>query len=40
MIDDAPGVAVEMLHAMKRVRRFRKARNDAYYYNWLLKIDH
>jgi predicted Rossmann-fold nucleotide-binding protein len=40
IIDDAPRVASEMLHAMRRIRKFRKARNDAYYYNWLLTVDH
>lgn len=40
IVDDPALVAAEMLKGMKRVRKFRKARNDAYYFNWLLKVDH
>lgn len=40
IINDAEAVGSRMLANMKRVRKFRKARNDAYHYNWLLKIDH
>lgn len=40
IIGDAPRAAAEMLKAVRRVRKFRKARNDAYYFNWLLTIDH
>ncbi|MEO6354945.1 MAG: nucleotide 5'-monophosphate nucleosidase PpnN [Burkholderiaceae bacterium] len=39
MIDDPVGVAQEMLAGIKLVREFRKDRGDAYYFNWLLKID-
>ncbi|MCB1692483.1 MAG: LOG family protein [Pseudomonadales bacterium] len=40
IVDDAVAVAGHMLEGMRRVRKFRKARNDAYYFNWLLRIDH
>ncbi len=40
IIDDPEFVAQEMLAGIKQVREFRKAHSDAYYYNWLLKIDH
>lgn len=40
IIDDPELVAREMQAGIKQVREFRKARSDAYYYNWLLKIDH
>ncbi|MES2298507.1 MAG: nucleotide 5'-monophosphate nucleosidase PpnN [Pseudomonadota bacterium] len=40
IIDDPELVAQEMQTAIKHVREFRKARSDAYYFNWLLKIDH
>lgn len=40
IIDDPAGVAQEMLAGVKQVREFRKDRSDAYYFNWLLKIDH
>ena len=40
IIDDPELVAREMLAGIKQVREFRKSRSDAYYYNWLLKIDH
>ena len=40
IVDDPSLVATEILKGMKRVRKFRKARNDAYYFNWLLKVDH
>ncbi|MES2538835.1 MAG: nucleotide 5'-monophosphate nucleosidase PpnN [Pseudomonadota bacterium] len=40
IIDDPATVAVEMLGGIKKVREFRKERADAYYFNWLLKIDH
>ncbi|MDB5949827.1 MAG: uncharacterized protein JWR65_1682 [Massilia sp.] len=39
IVDDPEMVAREMLAAIKEVREFRKARSDAYYFNWLLKID-
>ena len=39
IIDDPVRVAKEMLAGIKQVRAFRKAAGDAYYFNWLLKID-
>ena len=39
IIDDPDAVAREMAAGIKGVREFRKARSDAYYFNWLLKID-
>jgi predicted Rossmann-fold nucleotide-binding protein len=40
IIDDPVRVAQTMEAGMRRVREFRKARADAYYFNWTLKIDH
>lgn len=39
IIDDPVLVAQEMQAGIKDVREFRKSRSDAYYFNWLLKID-
>ena len=39
IIDDPEEVAREMLAGIRQVREYRKARSDAYYFNWLLKID-
>ncbi|MES2150514.1 MAG: nucleotide 5'-monophosphate nucleosidase PpnN [Pseudomonadota bacterium] len=39
IIDDPEMVAREMQAGIKLVREFRKLRSDAYYFNWLLKID-
>ncbi len=39
IINDPPRVAKHMLEGMRRVRKFRKARNDAYYFNWILEVD-
>ena len=39
IIDDPILVAREMLAGIKQVRVFRKEKGDAYYFNWLLKID-
>ncbi len=39
IIDDPVRVAREMLEGIKQVRAFRKEKGDAYYFNWLLKID-
>ena len=39
IIDDPDAVAREMAAGIKQVREFRKAKSDAYYFNWLLKID-
>lgn len=38
--DDPVAVAVAMQAGIKTVREFRKEKSDAYYFNWLLKIDH
>ncbi len=40
IIDDPALVAQEMQAGIQRVRQFRKETGDAYYFNWLLKIDH
>ncbi|MEX2327925.1 MAG: nucleotide 5'-monophosphate nucleosidase PpnN [Pseudomonadales bacterium] len=40
VIDDPATVSSKMLQGIRRVRKFRKARNDAYYFNWVLKVDH
>lgn len=40
IIDDPDAVAKEMQLGIRQVREFRKSRSDAYYFNWLLKIDH
>ncbi|GAC1417983.1 MAG: nucleotide 5'-monophosphate nucleosidase PpnN [Burkholderiaceae bacterium] len=39
IIDDPVRVAQTMTAGIKEVRAFRKARADAYYFNWLVKID-
>lgn len=39
IIDDPEEVARQMLAGIRQVREYRKARSDAYYFNWLLKID-
>ncbi len=39
IIDNPDRVAYEMLEGIKQVRAFRKEKGDAYYFNWLLKID-
>ncbi|MFL6709013.1 MAG: nucleotide 5'-monophosphate nucleosidase PpnN, partial [Massilia sp.] len=39
IIDDPEEVARRMQTGIKEVREFRKSRSDAYYFNWLLKID-
>jgi predicted Rossmann-fold nucleotide-binding protein len=38
VIDDPPRVAQTMARGMDRVRSYRIRRNDAFYYNWLLRI--
>jgi predicted Rossmann-fold nucleotide-binding protein len=40
IIDDPVRVGQEMQTGLKQVREFRKDKGDAYYFNWLLKIDH
>jgi predicted Rossmann-fold nucleotide-binding protein len=39
IVDNPELVAQEMQMGIKQVREFRKSRSDAYYFNWLLKID-
>jgi predicted Rossmann-fold nucleotide-binding protein len=39
IIDDPARVAIEMQNGIKQVRKFRKKHSDAFYYNWVLKID-
>jgi predicted Rossmann-fold nucleotide-binding protein len=39
IIDDPVTVAREMQEGLRQVREFRKSTSDAYYFNWLLKID-
>jgi len=40
IINDPQSVAQEMHAGIKAVREFRKETSDAYYFNWLLRIDH
>jgi len=40
IIDDAVKVAREISAGLESVRNFRRARADAYYFNWILNIDH
>lgn len=40
IIDDPAAVAREIQSGLTRVREFRKSQRDAYYFNWLLKIEH
>ncbi len=39
IIDDPEKVAKEMKKGLKKVRNFRRNNSDAFYFNWLLKID-
>jgi predicted Rossmann-fold nucleotide-binding protein len=39
IIDDPVRVAQEVQVGIRQVREFRKAADDAYYFNWLLNID-
>lgn len=39
IIDNAERVAQKMTAGMKKVQDFRRQHGDAYYFNWLLKID-
>ncbi|MEN9867079.1 MAG: hypothetical protein RL748_2669 [Pseudomonadota bacterium] len=39
IIDDPESVAREMQEGVKEVRAFRKEHSDAYYFNWMLRID-
>ena len=40
IIDEPETVAQTMADDIRSVREFRKTHGDAYYFNWLLKIDH
>lgn len=40
IIGNPQKVAQKMKQGIKKVRDFRRDNSDAYYYNWLLKIDH
>ncbi len=40
IIDDPVAVAREVKEGIEKVRDFRRANADAYYFNWLLKIEH
>jgi predicted Rossmann-fold nucleotide-binding protein len=40
IIDDPEEVARQMSAGLQDVNAFRKKHNDAYYFNWRLKIDH
>jgi len=40
IIGDAAKVAREMVAGLESVRNFRRERADAYYFNWILNIDH
>ena len=40
IIDDPGRVAHEIVDGIRQVRTFRKDNRDAYYFNWLLRIDH
>jgi len=40
VINDPVEVARKMKHGMNDVRQYRRDNNDAYFYNWTLKIDH
>ncbi|MFC1602179.1 nucleotide 5'-monophosphate nucleosidase PpnN [Pseudomonadota bacterium] len=39
IIDDPAAAACEVLNGIKKVRKFRREKSDAYYFNWLLKIE-
>ncbi|MDO8653836.1 MAG: nucleotide 5'-monophosphate nucleosidase PpnN [Undibacterium sp.] len=39
IVNDPTLVAQEVQAGIKKVREFRKTKGDAYYFNWLLKID-
>lgn len=39
IIDNPAQVAREMTEGLKAVKQFRRERNDAFHFNWLLKID-
>ncbi len=39
IVGDSTAVAKEIYSGIKEVRHYRKEHNDAFYFNWLLKID-
>jgi len=39
IVDDSDAVAMEVNAGILKVREYRKEKGDAYYYNWLLKIE-
>ena len=39
IVDDPERVAREIKQGIQEVREFRKANSDAYYFNWMLKVD-
>ncbi|MBD3646808.1 MAG: LOG family protein [Pseudomonadales bacterium] len=39
IIDDPAETASRIHQGIRQVRKFRKARDDAYFFNWLMKID-
>lgn len=39
IIDEPAKVAMHMARGLLEVKQFRRERNDAYHFNWLLKID-
>lgn len=39
IVDDPAAVAREMLSGMERVKQFRREQEDAYHFNWMLKIE-
>ncbi|WP_329604352.1 nucleotide 5'-monophosphate nucleosidase PpnN [Undibacterium griseum] len=39
IINDPTRVAIEVEAGIRKVREFRKQKGDAYYFNWMLKID-
>lgn len=40
IVDDPQAVAQEIKAGIDEVRQFRRSTSDAYYFNWLLKIEH
>ncbi|OGT22112.1 MAG: LOG family protein [Gammaproteobacteria bacterium RBG_16_57_12] len=40
IIDDPNQVGREMVAGIEQVRQYRRGASDAYYFNWLLKIEH
>lgn len=39
IIDDPARVAIEMKAGFEKVRDYRRANSDAFYYNWMMRID-